>query len=30
MLVENLLKLIRGEQVQSTLLTPRLIERGSS
>ncbi|MFT7318449.1 MAG: DNA-binding LacI/PurR family transcriptional regulator, partial [Pseudoalteromonas distincta] len=30
MLVENLLKLIRGEQVQSTLLPPRLIARGSS
>lgn len=30
MLVENLLKLIRGEQVQSTLLPPRLISRGSS
>ena len=30
MLVENLLKLIRGEQAQSTLLPPRLIARGSS
>ena len=30
MLVENLLKLIRGEQVQITLLPPRLIARGSS
>ena len=30
MLVENLLKLIRCEQVQSTLLPPRLIARGSS
>ncbi|TMO25326.1 LacI family DNA-binding transcriptional regulator [Pseudoalteromonas sp. S4741] len=30
MLVENLLKLIRGEQLQSTLLPPRLIARGSS
>ncbi|WP_193048845.1 LacI family DNA-binding transcriptional regulator [Pseudoalteromonas undina] len=30
MLVANLLKLIRGEQVQSTLLPPRLIARGSS
>jgi DNA-binding LacI/PurR family transcriptional regulator len=30
MLVENLLKLIRGEAVQSTLLPPSLIVRGSS
>jgi alanine racemase len=30
MLVENLLKLIREEEVQSTLLPPVLIARGSS
>ena len=30
MLVENLLKLIREEDVQSTLLPPVLIARGSS
>jgi len=30
MLVENLLKLIRGEEVQSTLLPPILIPRKSS
>jgi len=30
MLVENLLKLIRGEEVQSTLLAPILIPRRSS
>ena len=30
MLVENLLKLIRGEEVQSTLLPPVLISRKSS
>lgn len=30
MLVDNLLKLIRGEEVENTLLPPRLIVRGSS
>jgi DNA-binding LacI/PurR family transcriptional regulator len=30
MLVDNLLKLIRGEDVENTLLPPRLIIRGSS